>query len=142
MDGRQRRCHPPLRRRPTRRPAQSHLAYARHREKARPQCLHHSPRSHQSILRHPHSQPRSPPPRRPPLYQASRCQMKRTGFTLLELLLANMLIAILLGAMLLLISSLSREQKRTTTSQDQDPTNSIITLFRRDLSNSESARPL
>ena len=68
--------------------------------------------------------------------------MNRKAFTLLELLLANMLIAILLGAMLVLISSLSREQKRTTTAQDQDPTNSILTLLRRDLANSESARPL
>src|SRR2546429_5013762 len=68
--------------------------------------------------------------------------MKRKAFTLLELLLANMLIAILLGALLLLISSLSREQKRTTAAQDQDPTNSILTLLRHDLSNSESARPL
>jgi type II secretory pathway pseudopilin PulG len=68
--------------------------------------------------------------------------MKRKAFTLLELLLANILIAILLGAMLLLISSLSREQKRTTAAQDQDPANFILALLRHDLSNSETIRPL
>jgi type II secretory pathway pseudopilin PulG len=68
--------------------------------------------------------------------------MKRKAFTLLELLLANMLIAILLGAMLVLISSLSREQKKSTAAQDEGPANSILSLLRRDLSNSESARPL
>ncbi|HEV8290471.1 MAG TPA: hypothetical protein VGP94_01045 [Tepidisphaeraceae bacterium] len=69
--------------------------------------------------------------------------MKRNAFTLLELLLANMLIAILLGALLLLISSLSRDQKKfTATAADQDPTNSIFTLLRHDLANSESARLL
>jgi len=68
--------------------------------------------------------------------------MKRKAFTLLELLLANMLIAILLGALLVLISSLSREQKKATAAQDQDPTNSILNLLRRDVSNSESVRPL
>ncbi len=69
--------------------------------------------------------------------------MKRKAFTLLELLLANMLIAILLGALLLVVSSLSRDQKkRTTAAQDQDPTNSILTLLRRDLANSEFARAL
>ena len=66
--------------------------------------------------------------------------MKRKAFTLLELLLANLLIAILLGALLLLISSLSREQKKTTAALDRDPTNSILALLRHDLSNSESAR--
>jgi type II secretory pathway pseudopilin PulG len=68
--------------------------------------------------------------------------MRRSAFTLLELLLANVLIAILLGALLLLISSLSREQKSISSAQDQDPINSILTLLRHDLSNSESARPL
>jgi type II secretory pathway pseudopilin PulG len=68
--------------------------------------------------------------------------MKRKAFTLLELLLANMLIAILLGALLLLISSLSREQKKMTVVLDQDPTRSILALLRHDLSNSESARAL
>lgn len=68
--------------------------------------------------------------------------MKRKAFTLLELLLANMLIAILLGALLLVISSLSREQKKMTAAQDQDPTNSILNLLRHDLVNSESVRPL
>src|SRR5947209_5308283 len=68
--------------------------------------------------------------------------MRRNAFTLLELLLANMLIAILLGGLLLLISSLSREQKKVTAAQDQDPTNSILTLLCHDLANSESARPL
>jgi type II secretory pathway pseudopilin PulG len=66
--------------------------------------------------------------------------MTRKAFTLLELLLANMLIAILLGALLLLVSSLSREQKGVST--DLDPINSILTLLRRDLSNSETARLL
>jgi len=68
--------------------------------------------------------------------------MRRKAFTLLELLLANMLIAILLGALLLVISSLSREQKKIAAATDQDPTNSILALLRRDLANSESARPL
>src|SRR6267378_3535467 len=66
----------------------------------------------------------------------------RNAFTLLELLLANVLIAILLGALLLLISSLSREQKKIAAAQQQDPTNSIVALLRSDLSNSESIRPL
>ena len=64
----------------------------------------------------------------------------RRAFTLLELLLANVLIAILLGALLLLISSLSREQKRL--SADSDPFTPVLTLLRRDLSNSESIRLL
>src|SRR3954463_2708865 len=68
--------------------------------------------------------------------------MRRKAFTLLELLLANMLIAILLGALLLVISSLSREQKRNSAARDQDPTPSILNLLRRDLANSESIRPL
>ncbi len=68
--------------------------------------------------------------------------MTRKAFTLLELLLANMLIAILLGALLLVISSLSREQKKNTASVDEDFTKSILTLLRRDLANSESAAPL
>jgi len=68
--------------------------------------------------------------------------MTRKAFTLLELLLANMLIAILLAGVLLLISSLSREQKKFAAAQNQDPTTSILNLLRRDLSNSESIRPL
>jgi len=68
--------------------------------------------------------------------------MMRKAFTLLELLLANVLIAILLGALLLVISSVAREQKKATTAQNDDPTNFILTLLHRDLSNSESARPL
>src|SRR4051812_35399372 len=68
--------------------------------------------------------------------------ISRSAFTLLELLLANMLIAILLGAMLLLISSLSREQKEIAATQDQDPVSSILALLRRDLANCEIARSL
>jgi type II secretory pathway pseudopilin PulG len=64
----------------------------------------------------------------------------RRAFTLLELLLANMLIAILLGGVLLLISSLSREQKKV--SQPQESFDSIFPLLRHDLSNSESIRLL
>jgi hypothetical protein len=66
--------------------------------------------------------------------------MKRSAFTLLELLLANILIAILLGALLLLISSLGREQRRTSAAKDQDPSNSIVNLLRHDFANSESVR--
>jgi type II secretory pathway pseudopilin PulG len=68
--------------------------------------------------------------------------MTRKAFTLLELLLANMLIAILLAGVLLLISSLSREQKKFAAAQNEDPTTCILNLLRRDLSNSESIRPL
>jgi hypothetical protein len=67
--------------------------------------------------------------------------MRRNAFTLLELLLANMLIAILLGALLLVISSLGREQKKMA-AQDQDPTSAIaiVNLLRHDLANSETLR--
>jgi len=68
--------------------------------------------------------------------------MTRKAFTLLELLLANVLIAILLGALLLVISSIAREQKKMTLSQTDDPMDSILNLLRSDLANSESARPL
>ncbi|HEV8607955.1 MAG TPA: hypothetical protein VGQ99_21650 [Tepidisphaeraceae bacterium] len=68
--------------------------------------------------------------------------MKRNAFTLLELLLANMLVAILLAALFLVISSLSREKKSLAPGQQQDSTGSILNLLRQDLSNSESARPL
>jgi hypothetical protein len=66
--------------------------------------------------------------------------MRRNAFTLLELLLANMLIAILLAALLLVISSLGREQKKMAAAQDQDPTSAILNLLRHDLANSESLR--
>ena len=66
----------------------------------------------------------------------------RRAFTLLELLLANLLIAILLGALLLVISSLARQQKKISALPNQDSSNSIFDLLRRDLANSESARAL
>lgn len=68
--------------------------------------------------------------------------MKRSAFTLLELLLANMLIAILLGALLLVISSLGRAQKRMSAARDHDPAALIMNLLRRDLANSENVRLL
>ncbi len=68
--------------------------------------------------------------------------MKRNAFTLLELLLANMLVAILLAALLLVISSLSREKRNLAPAQQQDASGSILNLLREDLANSESARPL
>ena len=68
--------------------------------------------------------------------------MRRNAFTLLELLLANILIAILLGALLLLISSLGREQRKLAAAQDQDAANAILNLLRHDLANSESVRLL
>lgn len=65
--------------------------------------------------------------------------MKRKAFTLLELLLANVLIAILLGALLFVVSSLGRQQRKMLNDDSTDP---ILNLLRRDLANSQSIRPL
>jgi len=91
----------------------------------RSQRIHRSPRSHQSISSCP-SSPRPPPPRRAPLRENSGDPMKRKAFTLLELLLANMLIRSS-WARSCSCSLRSPEQKRMTAAPDQDPTNSILT---------------
>ncbi len=65
--------------------------------------------------------------------------MSRRGFTLFELLLANMLVAILLGGVLLVISSLGRQSRIVAPT---DSAESILQLLRWDLANADTIQPL
>jgi len=68
--------------------------------------------------------------------------VNRRAFTLLELLLANVVVAILLGGVLLVISSLGREQRNLASLATTDVDDRVIEALRWDLSNADTARPL
>src|SRR5438045_2974338 len=65
--------------------------------------------------------------------------MRRRAFTLLELLLANLLVAILLGGVLLVISSLGRQRRISAPS---DSLEAIVQLIRWDLENADTVQAL
>jgi hypothetical protein len=67
--------------------------------------------------------------------------MKRQAFTLLELILANVVVAILLGGVMLMISGLGRE-RRMMASVGPDPAEAVIEALRWDLANAQTARVL
>jgi prepilin-type N-terminal cleavage/methylation domain-containing protein len=65
--------------------------------------------------------------------------MNRRGFTLLELIVANVLVAILLAGVLLVISTLGRESR---IAGPGDPSEPIVNLLRWDLTNADTMQPL
>jgi hypothetical protein len=67
--------------------------------------------------------------------------MKRRGFTLLELILANVVVAILIGGVMLMISGLARERQRMA-SVGPDPADAVTRALRWDLANAQTARLL
>ena len=64
--------------------------------------------------------------------------MKRRGFSLIEMLVATVLAAVLMSAVLMMAAGVARDRRKLTTLNSAAPPEGVIELLRWDLSNAQS----